>query len=177
MSIIFLATNKKQCINIKNKIMKKIITLFFVIFCVNMIWAAKERIIIEYLSSEQQELELKRVSTIKFQNEFIDFVDFSGEVIAHREVKDVRKISFVEGGTDVENPTEIAMIVYPNPTMDALFVQGLNVGDVVRIYSLDGRLVKMQTVVGETMQIMVSDIVAGSYILQSNTNVVKFIKK
>ena len=72
--------------------MKKIITLFFVIFCVNMIWAAKERIIIEYLSSEQQELELKRVSTIKFQNEFIDFVDFSGEVIAHREVKDVRKI-------------------------------------------------------------------------------------
>ena len=69
------------------------------------------------------------------------------------------------------------MIVYPNPTMDALFVQGLEVGDVVRIYSLDGRLVKMQTVVSETMQIMVSDIAVGSYILQSNTNVVKFIKK
>ncbi len=157
--------------------MKKFITLFFVVFCANIIWAAKESIIIEYLSSEQQELELKSVSTIKFQNGFIDFVDFSGEVIAHREVKDVRKISFVEGGTDVENTTEIAMIVYPNPTMDALFVQGLEVGDVVRIYSLDGRLVKMQTVVSETMQIMVSDIAVGSYILQSNTNVVKFIKK
>jgi hypothetical protein len=69
------------------------------------------------------------------------------------------------------------MLVYPNPTMDALFVQGLNRGDVVRIYTLDGTLVKAQTVEDELLQINVDDIVVGSYILQSNTNVVKFIKK
>jgi hypothetical protein len=171
-----LATNKKQCINIKNKIMKKIITLFFVIFCVNMIWAAKERIIIEYLSSEQQELELKRVSTIKFQNEFIDFVDFSGEVIAHREVKDVRKISFVEGGTDVENPTEIAMIVYPNPTTDYIMVEGKD-GEEVRVYDLEGKCVYQCTMHNAQCKIDVSSLIAGTYIIKSNTASCKVIVK
>ena len=77
----------------------------------------------------------------------------------------------------MDDVDDISMIVYPNPTMDALFVQGLNKGDVVRIYTLDGTLVKTQTVEDELLQISVEDIAVGSYLLQSNTNVVKFIKK
>ena len=163
---------------IENKtVMKKIITLLAVIFCVNAIWAAKERIVIEYLTSEQQELELEKISTIEFTDELIKFVDFAGEVVAQRAADDVRKISFVEEGTAVEDVADVLMVVYPNPTMEALFVQGLNIGDVVRIYSLDGMLVKKQVVDSEIEQIMVNDIVSGTYILQSNTKVVKFIKK
>lgn len=157
--------------------MKKIITLLAVIFCINAIWAAKERIVIEYLNSEEQELELKKVSTIEFSIKYLYFFDRSGEEIARELIKDVRKISFTEEGTAVESVDDILMVVYPNPTMDALFVQGLSIGDVVRIYSLDGELVKKQTVESEIVQISVNDITPGSYILQSNTKVVKFIKK
>jgi hypothetical protein len=157
--------------------MKKLFTLL-VIFCFSSILlSAKEYIVIEYFSAEQQELELKQIATIEFTSKYIYFLDRSGEEIASKKIENVRKISFIEGETAVENIANITMIVYPNPTMDALFVQGLNKGDVVRIYTLDGTLVKTQTVEDELLQINVDDIAVGSYLLQSNTNVVKFIKK
>ena len=157
--------------------MKKLLTLFFIFCFSSIILSAKECIIIEYFSAEQQEFELKQIATIEFASKYIYFLDYSGEEIASKKIENVRKISFVEGETAVENIADITMIVYPNPTMDALFVQGLNKGDVVRIYTLDGTLVKTQTVEDELLQINVDDIAVGSYLLQSNTNVVKFIKK
>ena len=157
--------------------MKKLFTLL-IIFCFSsIILSAKEYIVIEYFSAEQQELELKQIATIEFNSKYIYFLDRSGEEIASKKIEDVRKISFVEGETAVETTEDINMIVYPNPTMDALFIQGLNKGDVVRIYTLDGTLVKTQIVEDELLQIIVDDIAVGSYLLQSNTNVVKFIKK
>jgi hypothetical protein len=157
--------------------MKKLFTLL-VLFCFSsIILSAKEYIVIEYFSAEQQELELKQIATIEFTSKYIYFLDRSGEEIASKKIENVRKISFIEGETAVENIADITMIVYPNPTMDALFVQGLSKGDVVRIYTLDGTLVKTQTVEDELLQINVDDIAVGSYLLQSNTNVVKFIKK
>ena len=139
--------------------------------------SAKEYIVIEYFSAEQQELKLKQIATIEFTSKYIYFLDRSGDEIASKKITNVRKISFVEGETAVENIADITMIVYPNPTMDALFVQGLNKGNIVRIYTLDGTLVKTQIVEDELLQINVEDMAAGSYLLQSNTNVVKFIKK
>ncbi len=160
--------------------MRKFIGLLFMFFCLNVIWAEKNSIVIEYLSSEQQELELKEISTIKFEDNFVKFVDFSGIVIAEREVSDIRKISFTKFTkieTATENVSDIVMIAYPNPTMDALYVQGLEIGDVVRIYSLDGALLKMVTIENEIQAIMVGSLANGAYLLQSNTNIVKFIKK
>ena len=141
---------------------------------------AKENIIIEYFSAEQQELELQQIATIEFTEKYINFLDYSREVIASKKIVNVRKMLFAKKDittTAVENDLDISMVVYPNPTMDALFVQGLNIGDVVRIYTLDGTLVKTQIVEGDLLQINVDDIAVGSYLLQSNTNVVKFIKK
>lgn len=157
--------------------MKKLFTLLIFTCFASILFGSKEYIIIEYFSAEQQELELKQISTIEFTSKYIYFLDRSGEEIASKKIENVRKISFVEGETAVDDVDDISMIVYPNPTMDALFVQGLNKGDVVRIYTLDGTLVKTQTVEDELLQISVEDIAAGSYLLQSNTNVVKFIKK
>lgn len=157
--------------------MKKLFTLLIFTCFASILFGSKEYIIIEYFSAEQQELELKQISTIEFTSKYIYFLDRSGEEIASKKIENVRKISFVEGETAVDDVDDISMIVYPNPTMDALFVQGLNKGDVVRIYTLDGTLVKTQIVEDELLQISVEDIAVGSYLLQSNTNVVKFIKK
>lgn len=157
--------------------MKKLFTLLIFTCFASILFGSKEYIIIEYFSAEQQELELKQISTIEFTSKYIYFLDCSGEEIASKKIENVRKISFVEGETAVDDVDDISMIVYPNPTMDALFVQGLNKGDVVRIYTLDGTLVKTQIVEDELLQISVEDIAVGSYLLQSNTNVVKFIKK
>ena len=158
--------------------MKKLFTLLVIICFAPMILSAGEYIVIEYFSAEQQELELKQISKIEFTERYIYFLDHSGDEIASKKIEDVRKMSFIGSSiTTTENIVDVSMIVYPNPTMDALFIRGLNIGDVVRIYALDGTLVKAQIVETEIQQVLVDDIAVGSYLLQSNTKVVKFIKK
>ena len=69
------------------------------------------------------------------------------------------------------------MCIYPNPATDVLFVDGMNAGDVVKVYTIDGLLVKEQQMGSAEASINVNDLSAGTYFLQVNEKVVKFIKK
>lgn len=158
--------------------MKKLFFTLSILFYTLTIFAQKNYLVIEYLSLQQQEIELKKVTTIEFTSKYIYFLDRYGEEIASKYLDRVRKISFTEDSfTNTEYTESIDMIVYPNPTMDALFIEGLKIGDIVRIYSMDGTLIKKEIVEDDVLQISVGDIETGSYLLQSNTKVVKFIKK
>ena len=158
--------------------MRKIFTLFVAIFVIiTFVFAKKDNLVIEYMSLEQQELALSRVGTIEFTEKYILLVDFQRDVIATQKIKDVRKISFTESSTSIADLQNVIMTVYPNPTMDALFVEGLSLGDILRIYTMDGVFIRKEIVDAEIMKILVDDLPLGSYILQSNMNVVKFIKK
>ena len=53
----------------------------------------------------------------------------------------------------------------------------MELGDVLRIYTIDGTLVKTQVVESEITRIDVSNLAVGSYLIQSKGNVVKFIKE
>ena len=71
----------------------------------------------------------------------------------------------------------MSMVVYPNPSMDELFVEGMHVGDVLRVYTMDGVLVKVQEVEDEVTLIDVGEFAVGSYLIQSGDNIVKFVKE
>ena len=58
-----------------------------------------------------------------------------------------------------------------------LFVDGMKLGDILRIYTIDGTLVKTQVVESEITRIDISNLAIGSYLIQSKGNVVKFIKE
>jgi hypothetical protein len=88
------------------------------------------------------------------------------------------QVSFeVKNITDVEYSYTNDMRIYPNPTTDMLFVDGLNEGDVLKVYTIDGVLVKEQEVVNVNEALNVSDMPQGTYFLHVNQNVVKFVKK
>ena len=91
--------------------MKKLFTLLIFTCFASILFGSKEYIIIEYFSAEQQELELKQISTIEFTSKYIYFLDRSGEEIASKKIENVRKISFVEGETAVYDVDDISMIV------------------------------------------------------------------
>ncbi|HPH73202.1 MAG TPA: T9SS type A sorting domain-containing protein, partial [Paludibacteraceae bacterium] len=67
--------------------------------------------------------------------------------------------------------------IYPNPTMDALYVTGTNVGETVRVFTLNGRLVLSGTASDTVLQLPVSGLEAGVYLLQIDTQISKFIKR
>ena len=105
--------------------------------------------------------------------------DKSGNLLYKAPIGDVKKVvlSDLDERTKVDNIADMSMVVYPNPTMDELFVQGMQVGDVLRVYTVDGVFVKEQNVESEVTLVNVSDLAVGSYLIQSGDNIVKFIKE
>ena len=76
------------------------------------------------------------------------------------------------GDVDVKNQ----VVVYPNPTVDVLFVDNAVVG-VVRLYSADGRLMKVVEVGAGRVAVDMSGCPAGVYVLIANNQVFNVIKR
>ena len=83
----------------------------------------------------------------------------------------------VQNATDVENSYVNGMTIYPNPTTDMLYIDGLTEGDMLKVYTIDGMLVKEQEVVNVNEPLNVCDMPQGTYFLHVNRNIVKFVKK
>ena len=57
-----------------------------------------------------------------------------------------------------------------------LYVKGIAEGDVLSVYTMEGKLVMQQTAEAETAQIDLSSLIKGAYLLQTNGSYVKFVK-
>ena len=157
---------------------KMALLLFFVVWSAVGFSAVVNSITVVYLSAQEQEYELKKLGYVELEGDEMTFFDKAGNELHVTKIKDVKKI--VIGGdpeTGVENVNGLSITVYPNPSMDELFIEGMEIGDVLRIYAVDGTLVKTQEVESEITRIDVTDLVVGSYLIQSKGNVVKFIKE
>lgn len=81
--------------------------------------------------------------------------------------------------TDVEdvqcnNTTQV--LVYPNPAQDVLHVKNAK-ADVVRLYSMDGRLVGTQAVENGSAQVDMAELPAGNYLLLCGKESFQVIKQ
>ena len=169
---------KKHLHEICSSIKRGTILLFMVLLSATALFATVTTIKVVYLSAEEQAYELKQLGYVELDGDEMIFFDKEDNELHVTKIKDVQKI--VIGGTPetgVENVDGFSMSVYPNPSMDELFIEGMEIGDVLRIYTIDGVLVKTQVVEKEVTRIEVSDLVVGSYLIQSKANVVKFIKE
>ena len=61
---------------------------------------------------------------------------------------------------------EIKIGVFPNPATNAITISGLNNKDVIRILSIDGKILAQQTVMVQSMILNIEKYKKGSYILQ-----------
>ena len=81
--------------------------------------------------------------------------------------------------TGVENTqgnNALQVKVYPNPTQDILMVENAQ-GDVLRLYSMDGRLVVTQAVENGSAQVDMAELPTGSYLLLSGNQSFQVIKQ
>ena len=129
--------------------------------------------------AQKQKYELTRLGYLELDGKDMIVRDKSGNLLYKAPIGDVKKVvlSDLDERTKVDNIADMSMVVYPNPTMDELFVQGMQVGDVLRVYTVDGVFVKEQNVESEVTLVNVSDLAVGSYLIQSGDNIVKFIKE
>lgn len=80
--------------------------------------------------------------------------------------------------TEVAQITESSLSVYPNPTADVLFVKGISAGSTVVVYNLSGVAQTVSsTYLNDGLQLNVSPLPQGLYILQVNNQTIKFQKQ
>ena len=103
----------------------------------------------------------------------MSLTDVNGNLLAESDIDDVRKIVFVKEATKEITPqNEKEISVYPNPTSNILYINGLNKHEKVHLFDTNGKLVKSC----QETELDMNDLSNGIYLLQIRTQVVKVIK-
>ena len=148
------------------------------LFIANFIFAqTPTTLLIEYLSAQEQKYELAKLGRMEFSDDIFNIIDELGNIIATGNVVDLKKMTFSDSIVSNLIVNQNLINVYPNPTMDVLCIEGLEFGNIVRIYSAKGALLKTVEVNSVQTSINVKDLPNGTYLIQTNTQIVKFIKK
>lgn len=154
--------------------MRKFLTL--VMLCAAMFLSAQtDQITIEYLDAEQQVYELSRIHKFVLENGKFKVVDKSGQILSESELSTLDKIIF-DVSTGVRPVGDIKFDVYPNPTTEVVTINGVEAGSVVRVFTLEGRMISTTVAEGESVNVNVSSLASGTYLMQIDSNVVKIIK-
>lgn len=164
--------------------MKHLISTFvvFTVFAVNALFADFS-MRIEYLNGEEYKATISSIARweIDGTNEKFRLVALDGTLLAERNLyDDIRRIVIFddnEGNTVNTEDNLLSISVFPNPTQEMLYVDGINVGETIRIFSLDGQMLLSSTAGNGTISLSVESLSNGVYLLQIGTEIVKFIKQ
>lgn len=78
--------------------------------------------------------------------------------------------------TSVDALGDNELKLYPNPANDVLNVEGLEVGDIISVYSMTGTLVKQIKVSDLCTKIGVAELAKGIYLVQTSMGTLNFVK-
>ena len=87
----------------------------------------------------------------------------------------IRKITFPGNSSGITHSTTNALVVYPNPATDILYIANLTTESIATIYSINGIQLLRQHVAVDG-NINVSMLQSGLYLIKINNNVIKFSK-
>lgn len=151
---------------------QKILVLAFVVLC-SMPILATNLVIGRYAGAEMVQ-DIAVIGKWVFVDTNLQLLDKEGNILATEPLDNVRKIVFSNESitTALENVENGTIIVYPNPTQDVLYIQGID-AQILRIFNMQGNM--LQTTEGT--QVSVSHLPTGTYLLQIGTQVVRFIKQ
>ena len=149
---------------------QKIVLLAFAILCGMNVLATN--LVIERYAGAEMVQDIAVIGKWVFVDTNLQLLDKEGNILATEPLDNVRKIVFSDEPTAVDNVEKGSIIVYPNPTQDVLYIQGID-AQILRIFNMQGNM--LQT--SEGTQVSVSHLPTGTYLLQIGTQVVRFIKQ
>lgn len=149
---------------------QKIVLLAFAILCGMNVLATN--LVIERYAGAEMVQDIAVIGKWVFVDTNLQLLDKEGNILATEPLDNVRKIVFSDEPTAVDNVEKGSIIVYPNPTQDVLYIQGID-AQILRIFNMQGNM--LQTTEGT--QVSVSHLPTGTYLLQIGTQVVRFIKQ
>lgn len=104
--------------------------------------------------------------------------NMSNEVIAKVPLSEETKFVVDNQPTDVNTiQADKAIVVYPNPAQDVVYIAGVSINDKISIYSMSGNLMAAIQVSENPMPIAVGGLEIGTYLLMINNVPYKMIKQ
>ena len=149
---------------------QKILVLALAVLCSMPILATN--LVIERYAGAEMVQDIALIGKWVFMDTNLQLLDKEGNVLATEPLANVRKIVFSDEFTALDNVEKGSIVVYPNPTQDVLYIQGIE-AQILRIFNMQGNM--LQTTEGT--QVSVSHLPTGTYLLQIGTQVVRFIKQ
>lgn len=155
--------------------MKRILLTIIAASCV--IASHAGTIIVERISKPSAQVDMATIQTVQFlgKDQTVLFNTMGGGQQAYSGVRSLVFSDFATPVQSVETNTHIS--VYPNPTADALLIDGAAQGAPMSIYSLNGNLLLTQTANSGTNRIDVTSLPNGLYILRLGNETFKFTKE
>ncbi|MCQ2203064.1 MAG: T9SS type A sorting domain-containing protein [Bacteroidales bacterium] len=165
---------------------QKLLTLFVVLLIGSAAWAQTLKgLKVEKLDEQTFNEALSKIARIVFEANGDIVIQYNDESLPSEKIgsrsEGMANIVFTKsnGNVSVGNTTAIGDVetvefsVYPNPVADHVHVNGLKQGQMVHIFSMEGRLV----MVSKDADINMSGLKEGIYLLQAGKQIVKLIKK
>ena len=149
---------------------QKILVLALAVLCSMPILATN--LVFERYAGAEMVQDIALIGKWVFMDTNLQLLDKEGNVLATEPLANVRKIVFSNEFTALDNVEKGSIVVYPNPTQDVLYIQGIE-AQILRIFNMQGNM--LQTTEGT--QVSVSHLPTGTYLLQIGTQVVRFIKQ
>ena len=126
---------------------------------------------------------LSAVGKLVYSGDSLYVYDKSQTVVFKDLLLNVKHIRFSDEQpstpTDVENnqsDNTLKVKVYPNPTQDILMVENAQ-GDMLRLYTMDGRLLETQLLINGSAQVNMTNLPTGNYLLLSGNQSFQVIKQ
>ena len=147
--------------------------IFLVMLCCSMQLMATN-LVLQKWDGAQQLQDIAVIGKWIFVEDDLQLLGHDGTILAQEPIKNIRKITLInsEDLSATENITTPNIVIYPNPAQEILLVKGVE-SQMLRVFDLQGRLLKTENGV----QVTVSDLASGTYLLQVGTQVVRFIKQ
>lgn len=161
--------------------MKKLLGILPLLLCAVMAHAEVQLVILT-TSGTETPLPLSNLRKMTFSKsgmwgETVFFHDMEGNY-QFKALENIEKLYFKDDGSDaVDDISAPALHFYPNPAAESIIVSGLQKGETLHIYSLEGQLLQTTTASDSEAIVPVSGLNNGTYLLQAGKQVVKFIKK
>jgi len=141
---------------------------------------AETSLVVYPMSEAEQATALSTIGYVKLRNDSMFLYSKADFLLGSNRLSEIRKVTFEERSklpTQLDDAQSVTSVrVYPNPTSDALVIQNAN-SDVARIFNLKGQIVLTATIYDGSATLNVSSLPMGTYLLQLNTELVKFIKQ
>lgn len=152
--------------------MKRLIIPFLFVCCTTVSYSTTLRV--EQIQASDFTIMVQKIGKIVIKGTALEFYDHQGSLLYSADMSSVGVLAFENTAAAIDNVfVGSRYVVYPNPTAATLTVNELDASATLRLYSVDGQLLK--SVIGNTMN--VEDVPAGTYLLQCENQIVKIIKQ